>query len=166
MFSVRNRQSSNEASGDSLRIRVADGAFDPDEIHAVAGRTLQVTFHREDRSACTERVVFPALVREQELPLGRDVTVELTPQAPGESEFTCGMGMLHGRLIVTAPAETSTAGCRHGGHEHADVHGGGHERGGGCCGGHDHSADRAAGEPLAASPDKLGAGSHHEHRHA
>ncbi len=111
MLGFHNRHSSGEEINDALHIRVVDGAFHPDEIHAVAGQPVQVTFHREDPSPCAEQVVFPALAREQALPVGRDVTIELTPEAPGESEFTCGMGMLHGRLIVTAPDETSTAGC-------------------------------------------------------
>jgi plastocyanin domain-containing protein len=34
------------------------------------------------------------------LPAGELVTIELTPEAPGEYEFSCQMGMLRGRLIA------------------------------------------------------------------
>jgi plastocyanin domain-containing protein len=34
------------------------------------------------------------------LPEGETVALEFLPQRPGEYEFTCQMGMLHGRLVV------------------------------------------------------------------
>ena len=63
--------------------------------------------------------------------------LELTPETPGASEFTCGMEMLHGQLIVTASQQASTPGEGHAGHEPSGSHGGQHAHGGGgCCGGH------------------------------
>ena len=38
--------------------------------------------------------------RTAELPEGKQVPVEFTPEQPGEYEFTCGMGMLRGKLVV------------------------------------------------------------------
>ena len=34
------------------------------------------------------------------LPLFERTTIELSPNQTGRFEFTCGMGMLHGTLIV------------------------------------------------------------------
>ena len=85
------------------RIRIK-GGYEPDTIFARAGRPLRLTFYREETASCSERVVFPAFGRSAMLPPFQEVTLELLPEEAGEYEFTCGMGMLRGRLIVRPPA--------------------------------------------------------------
>lgn len=89
------------------RVRV-EGGFQPDTVHAVAGRPVRITFRREEASPCSERVVFPALGESRSLPIGEDVAIELVPETEGELEFTCEMGMLRGRLIVAPPVRAAT----------------------------------------------------------
>ena len=72
-------------------------------IHTEVGVPLRLLFRREETSSCSEQVVFPAFGKSAMLPTGETVAVDLVPQVPGEYEFTCAMGMLHGRLIVEAP---------------------------------------------------------------
>ena len=76
------------------------GGYEPATIVTRAGNPLRLTFTRHESSACSERVVFPAFGIAADLPPHEDVVVELLPQEPGEYEFTCGMGMLKGRLVV------------------------------------------------------------------
>lgn len=80
-----------------IRVR---GGYHPDTIHARAGEPLRLTFRREETAACSERVVFPDLGKSAMLPAYQDVTIELTPEHAGVHEFTCQLGVLHGRLIV------------------------------------------------------------------
>ena len=87
--------------GGEVRIEVR-GSYEPDAILTRAGQPLRLTFNRHDSSACSERVVFPDFDIDVELPPNEDVVVEQLPERPGEYEFTCGMGMLRGRLIVEA----------------------------------------------------------------
>lgn len=61
---------------------------------------MKLIFHRDDGSPCSEEVVFPAQGVRATLALHEDVSVDLPPSEPGEYEFHCGMGMLHGRLVV------------------------------------------------------------------
>ena len=89
---------------DEVRVMVS-GAYRPDTIVARAGRPLRIVFRREETATCSERVVFPAFGKSAMLPPYEDVAVELLPEQPGEYEFTCQMGMLRGRLIVTAAGE-------------------------------------------------------------
>ena len=81
-------------------VRVA-GGYQPDTILAQAGTPLRITFRREETSPCSERVVFPDLGVDALLPANEDVVVDVLPEQPGEYSFSCGMGMLQGRLIVT-----------------------------------------------------------------
>ena len=89
---------------DEVRVLVS-GGYRPDTIVARVGRPLRIVFRREETAACSERVVFPAFGKSAMLPAYEDVAVELLPEQPGEYEFTCQMGMLRGRLIVTAAGE-------------------------------------------------------------
>lgn len=82
---------------------VVRGRYEPDTILVAAGRPVRITFRREDTLACSERVVFPDFGKSAMLPPHEDVTVELAPDRPGEYEFTCQLGVLRGRLIVTGP---------------------------------------------------------------
>ena len=76
------------------------GAYNPDVILVEHGRPVRLTFRREETAACSEQVIFPDFHRSADLPEGELVPVEFTPAEPGEYEFTCGMGMLHGKVIA------------------------------------------------------------------
>jgi plastocyanin domain-containing protein len=97
-----------DPAASDLRIRV-DGGYEPDTVVVQQGRPVRVTFHREDGSPCSERVVFADFAIDAFLPLHEDVTVELCPQHAGDYEFTCGLGMLRGQLTVLAGREEPLA---------------------------------------------------------
>ena len=93
------RRSRPQTPTRTTRVRVR-GGYQPDTIYARVGEPLRLIFRREETAPCSERVVFPDLGKSAMLPAYRDVTIELTPEHAGVHEFTCQMGMLHGRLIV------------------------------------------------------------------
>lgn len=76
------------------------GGYDPAEIHVQAGRPVRLLFDRRETASCSEEIVFPDLGIRRFLPAHQKTAVEFTPERPGRYEFTCGMGMLHGRMIV------------------------------------------------------------------
>jgi len=76
------------------------GAYNPGLIVVEHGKPVRLTFLRQETAACSEKVLFPAFSKSADLPEGELVAVEFTPEQPGEYEFSCGMGMLHGKLIV------------------------------------------------------------------
>lgn len=88
------------APAHEVRVRVR-GGYDPDLIRSEAGVPLRLWFRREESSSCSEQVVFPAFGRSATLPRGEQVAIDLLPDVPGEYEFTCGMGVLKGRLFVS-----------------------------------------------------------------
>ena len=111
--SIRRRFNSHRDDGRVVAVRVR-GGYDPETIYAEAGLPLRVVFSREESSSCSEQVVFPAFGKSATLPQGKKVAVNLLPVTPGEYEFSCGMGMLHGTLIVTPRADPGeSAGRRH-----------------------------------------------------
>jgi plastocyanin domain-containing protein len=85
----------------SQRISIeVKGGYSPSVVQVQAGRKVRLEFRREETSGCTEEVVIPAFGIRTFLPSHQTTAVEFTPENPGSFEFTCGMGMVRGQLIV------------------------------------------------------------------
>lgn len=76
------------------------GGYTPDVIVVKAGQPVRLRFTRQESAACSEKVLFPDFNQNAMLPEGQEVTLEFTPDKPGEYGFQCQMGMLRGKLIV------------------------------------------------------------------
>ena len=83
----------------TIKITV-DGGYDPQVIRAKVGQELRLQFHRTEDSECTNEVVFEELNIRKKLPAFKTTTVTFTPKKVGVISFACGMGMVHGKLIV------------------------------------------------------------------
>jgi plastocyanin domain-containing protein len=82
---------------------LVDGGYQPSDIRVTAGMPVRLLFDRRDTSSCSEEVVLPDFGMKRFLPANRTTLVEFVPTKTGTFEFTCGMGMLRGRLTVTSP---------------------------------------------------------------
>ncbi|HEU5217883.1 MAG TPA: cupredoxin domain-containing protein [Gemmatimonadales bacterium] len=88
------------ASGvQEIRITVA-GGYTPQVVRVKAGRPVRLIFDRRETNPCSEEIVIPDFSIRRFLPPGQPTAVEFTPARPGEHQLTCGMGMLHGTVIV------------------------------------------------------------------
>ena len=76
------------------------GGYEPAEVRVKRGEPVRLVFDRQETSGCSEEVVLPDFGIRKFLPAFQKTAVELTPDKPGSFEFTCGMSMLRGRLIV------------------------------------------------------------------
>ncbi|AFZ43098.1 hypothetical protein PCC7418_0884 [Halothece sp. PCC 7418] len=77
-----------------------DGGYDPAELIVNVGKPVRINFLRRDPSSCLEQVLIPDFNRSVSLALNQITSVEFTPQETGEYEFTCGMKMYRGKIIV------------------------------------------------------------------
>ena len=81
-------------------VKITERGFEPESLRLRRGVQTRITFLRTtDRTCATEVVIRDFGVR-RELPLNQPVEVTLTPNKKGEFSFTCGMNMMHGKLIV------------------------------------------------------------------
>ena len=71
------------------------GGYDPATLEVEAGKT----------NPCSETVVFGDFGVAKQLAPHKTTVVEFTPDKPGRYGFECGMGMLHGSLIVKEPRD-------------------------------------------------------------
>src|ERR1700704_3633492 len=82
-----------------IQIPVA-GGYPPQVVRVKAGRPVRLVFDRREANPCSEEIVIPDFGIRRFLPEGERTAVEFTPPAPGTHEFSCGMGMLHGKVLV------------------------------------------------------------------
>ena len=80
-------------------IRV-EGGYAPSRVRLRAGQPARLVFDRREDSSCSEEVVIPDLGIRTFLPAHQRTGVDLPPPLAGTYEFTCGMGMLRGSLVV------------------------------------------------------------------
>lgn len=76
------------------------GGYSPDVIEVEKGKPVQLHFYRDEEASCSEEILFPDFGIRRELPAFQTTLIELLPQQAGRFEFTCGMGMLRGSLLV------------------------------------------------------------------
>jgi plastocyanin domain-containing protein len=82
-----------------IEIAVA-GGYSPALVRVKAGRPVRLIFDRRETNPCSEELVIPDFGIRRFLPPDQKTAVEFTPKAPGSHEFTCGMGMLRGRVVA------------------------------------------------------------------
>lgn len=76
------------------------GGYNPDVIVVKKGLPVRLNFFRDETADCSDTVVFSDFNIRRLLPAYKTTAVEFTPEKEGEYVFTCGMGMLKGKLIV------------------------------------------------------------------
>src|SRR2546423_8750488 len=98
------KRSSATASGGAGGVQQAEillkGGYEPGVVRAKRGVPLRLVFNRQETSPCSEEVVIPTFGIRRFLDPFKKTTVELTPTESGTFDITCGMSMLHGKLVV------------------------------------------------------------------
>jgi plastocyanin domain-containing protein len=77
-----------------------NGGYSPSVIRVRAGRPVRLVFDRQETSSCSEEVVIGAFGIRRYLPPFERTSVEIPAPEAGTYDFTCGMGMLHGKLVA------------------------------------------------------------------
>jgi plastocyanin domain-containing protein len=93
-------QASSGAGGMQEVQIVVSGGYSPSTVKAAAGRPLRLVFDRQETSGCSEEVVIPDFGVRRFLPAHEKTAIEIEPSKAGTYEFTCGMSMLRGRIVV------------------------------------------------------------------
>lgn len=89
-----------KAGVQAITVRVSDKGFQPDRINLKRGILTRLTFVRDVEETCATSVMIPEFNVKQDLPFREPVVVEFTPAKAGVFDFTCGMKMLNGKIVV------------------------------------------------------------------
>ena len=96
---VRAATGGSAAGAQSVTV-VVKGGYKPDLIVARQGIPLTMIFDRREESPCSDEIVLPEFGIRRALPAHARTELTITPRRTGEFEFTCGMNMLHGKILV------------------------------------------------------------------
>jgi plastocyanin domain-containing protein len=80
------------------------GGYTPDVVVVQRGRPVRLNFFRDETSSCSEEIVIREFGIARPLPPHTTTPVEFIPEESGEFPFTCGMGMMRGRIVVEPSA--------------------------------------------------------------
>ena len=82
-----------------VRIAVTDDGFQPEVARVARGRPVTLLITRRSDHTCATEVVFENGPR-VDLPLGREVRVELPALTGDTLRYACGMDMLQGMIVA------------------------------------------------------------------
>ena len=100
-FSAHQTASAVSSSGGVQEVSITvKGGYSPDIIEVERGKPVQLSFYRDEENSCSEELLIPDFSIRRDLPAFKTTLVELLPQEAGKFDFTCGMGMLRGSLVV------------------------------------------------------------------
>lgn len=100
LFSGPRAVAAVEAGGVQEIPILVEGGYEPAAVRVKRGERVRLVFDRREKSGCSEEVVLGDFGVRKFLPPFEKTAVEFTPERAGTYEFTCGMGMLRGRVIV------------------------------------------------------------------
>ena len=93
-------QTARHAKVQKVTVRLTENGYRPSEFRLRRGTRAHVTFIRKTEATCGQVIVIPAYGVHRDLPLNRRVTITFTPRRTGTFNFTCGMDMLRGKIVV------------------------------------------------------------------
>lgn len=79
---------------------IVSGGYKPSTIEIPVNKKTEISFLRKDASSCLEEVVLSEFKIKKFLPVNKKVSIEIKPEKKGVYDFSCGMNMFHGKLIV------------------------------------------------------------------
>ncbi|MFH1336444.1 MAG: cupredoxin domain-containing protein [Candidatus Zixiibacteriota bacterium] len=101
LFSKRQKAKASVKGSGIQEIKVTvKGGYDPDVIVVKKDVPVKIDFYRDETESCSEEIVFGDFNIRKSLPPFKTTSIEFVPKKTGEYVFTCGMGMLRGKLIV------------------------------------------------------------------
>lgn len=84
----------------SATVRITEQGYVPVSVRLQRGVRTKIAFLRTTERTCGTEIVIPAYGINRPLPLNETVVVSFTPKRSGEVGFTCGMNMMHGKIVV------------------------------------------------------------------
>ena len=84
----------------SVTVTLTEQGYKPETIRLRRGIPARLTFVRKVEATCGTTLQIPDYQIKRDLPFNEAVVVEFTPSKRGQSEFSCGMNMIRGKIVV------------------------------------------------------------------
>lgn len=84
----------------TIDLTVSGGDYQPASFNVQAGKPVRLNVTRDDKPTCGDVLTIPSQNISKPIAVNQVTTIEFTPQKAGDLEFTCGMGMMKGKIVV------------------------------------------------------------------
>lgn len=90
------------AAGEKQKVTllVTEKGFEPSQIDVKPGIPVVLKVTRKTDATCATQIQIPAKKIKKDLPLNKEVSVEIGKLEKGEIRFACGMDMMGGKIIT------------------------------------------------------------------
>ena len=88
-------------TGRRIDIEVTKTGYKPGKVEMKAQEQVTLVFTRTEETECGAAVKIPSIQVEKQLPLNEPVAIAFKAEKAGDVEFTCGMDMWKGKLVVS-----------------------------------------------------------------
>ena len=79
---------------------VIQGGYSPSTLFLQKGIPAEVEFLQKDSTACLAEVRSAELALDKKIAPGEKVTIKVPTDQAGEYNYSCGMNMFHGKVVV------------------------------------------------------------------
>ena len=84
----------------TIDLKVSGGDYVPASFNVQAGKPVRLNVTRDEKPTCGDVLTIPSQNISKPIPVNQVTTIEFTPQQAGDLEFTCGMKMMKGKIVV------------------------------------------------------------------
>lgn len=84
----------------TVTMQVTENGFEPNEIKVKAGTPVILKITRKTDSTCATQIQVKEKKIKKNLPLNKEVSVDLGTLAKGDIRFACGMDMISGHVVI------------------------------------------------------------------
>jgi plastocyanin domain-containing protein len=84
----------------TIELKVSGGEYLPASFNVQAGKPVRLNVTRDEKPTCGDVLTIPSQNISKPIPVNQVTTIEFTPQQAGDLEFTCGMNMMKGKIVV------------------------------------------------------------------
>lgn len=99
-FANTNAQAHKRPRLQTATVRITESGYSRTSIILRRNVSTKITFLRQTDNTCATEVVISEYGISRSLPLNTPTAITFTPTRSGEFNFTCGMNMMHGKLVV------------------------------------------------------------------
>ena len=89
-----------EVKGRRVEVTAGANGFTPKNVAVKKGEATTLVFTRTTDETCATEVVFPEIKLKKDLPLNKQVAVELPVETARTLAFECGMGMFKSAVVI------------------------------------------------------------------
>lgn len=83
-----------------IQVSVTEKGFEPDKINVKPGTYVILKVTRKTESTCATEIKISEMKLKKDLPLNKEVSIDVGIIKKGKIKYACGMNMITGFLIV------------------------------------------------------------------